>query len=476
VYNEVRLFLGGEAVVQLQSTQEALLPAYLASFDGLCGDRRTRVTLGETVKGIIGAGSLVCQQIAASSAILSVAKEGGQRVSRLARGESTKRSEINAETLTAALREQGLEFLSGTDAEELWLIADGSELRKPHAREMPYLMQVLGLNKKLVPGYRTMNVIGVVPLRRGILYHRLFSSKEEDFLSESLEVQWALETVSGALQEVKERMSVTWILDTGFDDVAVWRTIWEREEHVVCRLKHEERLVEYRGQDGRWIKSNVQGARQELQPMCNAWTEMVVRRGRQRKAKRQPVPVKISACPVRLTYQTNVRREGPGQEVQKELWLVEVRLSGTNLDPWLLLTDWPVTDADSALRIFRMYRQRWSVEDGFRFIKDVLGWEDVQLLDLEGIRTLLALGCVAAGFLYELGVTLEHEGVHLLARLGGWIPRKDSKPGKIVLTRGLRRLLDMLVTNAVLDRYRLAHGDLPPQIAAFLQPSPSGEL
>ena len=65
--------------MRLGGTQEALLPAYLASFDRLIGDRRTGVTFGETVKGIIGAGSLVCQRIAASSAILSGAKEGGGR-------------------------------------------------------------------------------------------------------------------------------------------------------------------------------------------------------------------------------------------------------------------------------------------------------------------------------------------------------------------------------------------------------------
>ena len=62
------------------------------------------------------------------------------------------------------------------------------------------------------------------------------------------------------------------------------------------------------------------------------------------------------------------------------------------------------------------------------------------------------------------------------ARLGGWAERKGNKPGKIVLTRGLCRLLDMLVTQAVLARYRSEHGDLPPQIAAFLGPSPAGEL
>jgi len=122
-----------------------------------------------------------------------------------------------------------------------------------------------------------------------------------------------------------------------------------------------------------------------------------------------------------------------------------------------------------------MYRQRWAVEDSFRFVKDTLGWEQVQLLDLTGIRTLLALGWVAAGFLYELGVTLDWEEVRLLARLGGWAERKGNKPGKIVLTRGLRRLLDMLVAQSFLDRYRAEHGDLPPRIASLLA-SPSGEL
>jgi hypothetical protein len=84
------------------------------------------------------------------------------------------------------------------------------------------------------------------------------------------------------------------------------------------------------------------------------------------------------------------------------------------------------------------------------------------------VRTLLALGWVAAGFLYELGVSLEWEYVRLLARLGGWIPRQDTRPGKIVLTRGLRRLLDMLVTQAMLDDYRARRGDLPSRLAAFL--------
>lgn len=351
-----------------------------------------------------------------------------------------------------------------------------SDLRKPYAREMPALMRVKALDGELVPGYRTLNVVGITPARRGILYHRLFSSQEEDFLSESLEVQRALKTVSNTLRDARVPMTVSWIMDSGFDDVAVWRTVWEYGHHVVCRLKHPERLVEYRNRSGAWVAGDIQGAREQLQLLATAETRMVVRRGHQPKAKRQRVPAEIRACPMRVTYKSNVRREGSGETLQKEVWLVEVRLLGTRLEPWLLLTDWPTTDADSAVRAFQMYRQRWAVEDSFRFIKDVLGWEDVQLLDLTGVRTLLALGWVAAGFLYELGVTLDWEEVQLLARLGGWIPRPDNQPGKLVLTRGLRRLMDMLVTQAFLERYRSDHGDLPPRIASLLHSAPSEDL
>jgi hypothetical protein len=461
-------------------TQEMIgqspLAEYLGHFDGLIGDKRTGRTMGEIVRGIINAGSLVCQQIAAHSPELSAVKDGAQRVIRFAKGKSTKRSQVDAEHLTETLCQRGVEQLAESEADELWLIADPSDLRKPYANEMPALMQVKDLDGKLVPGYRTLNVLGLTPGRRGILYHRLFSSAAEDFSSEPLEVQRGLKKVSQAVQPLKERMTVSWIVDRGFDDVAVWRTIWEQEEHVVCRVSHTERLVAYQTVNGKWREGDVAAAQRHLRPMASSRTEMVVRRGRQKKEKRQRVTVEIRSCPLCLTYDTHVRREGKGELVQKNVWLVEVKVLRSTLKPWLLITDWPVEDAESAVRILRMYRQRWAVEDSFKFTKGVLGWEEVQLLDLEGIRTLLALAWVAAGFLYELGVTLEWAEVRLLARLGGWTERKDNPPGKIVLTRGLRRLMDMLITQAFLERYREEHGALPPRIAAWLGELPPDDL
>lgn len=444
------------------------LAAYLSHFQELIGDRRTAVTFGEVVKGIIAAGSLVCSRIARHSPLLAAGNKGSQRVIRLAKGESSKRSRLDADSLSERLRSHGLAQLAQAETEELWLIVDSSDLRKPHARMMPDLMQVRDLAGRLVPGYRTLNVLGVTPKRRGILYHRLFSSQGADFISEPAEVQRALSTVHRAIQAQGHWRSVTWIMDCGLDDVAVWRTIWEQGHKLVCRLQHTERLIHYQGQGGQWLAGDIAGALGQLRPFARVATEMVLACGRQPRPKAQMVTAEVRACPLRLSYDSNVRREGPSQPMCKHLWLVEVRLLGTKMEPWLLISDWPVTDADSAVRIFRMYRQRWAVEDSFKFTKECLGWEEVQLLDLTGIRTMVALAWVAAGFLYELGLNLDWPEVQLLAKLGGWEYHKDRKPGKIVLTRGLHRIMDMLATQSFLAAYIKEHGQLPPYIAALL--------
>lgn len=480
---------------------------YLNPFDALIGDKRTRVTFTEIIKGIIASGSLVCARIAASSPILSKAKEGAQRVIRLATGESTTRSNLDAEHLTQKLRERGVDHLSGSEEDELWLIADGSELRKPHAQALPDLMKVRALDGKLVNGYRTLQVLGVTPKRRGLLYHRLFTSEEPGFISEPHEVQTLLTTVSQAV--VKRFKRRIWIVDSGFDDVAVFRTIWEQGEEFVCRVRDKRRRVEFVDRDGVWQEGSIEQARTALQELAEGETTLVVRLVGQTQAKRQKVKVIVSATPLRLTYDPDVRREAPpsqkkfssikksqeksspkreGNKKEKraskrpptapkrqetrELWLVEIRLPQTEMEPILVFCSEPVNDAASALRVLQMYRQRWAIEDAYGFTKECLDWEEVQVMDLEGIRTLVALSWVAAGFLYEMGVTFEWEEVQLLAKLGGYVPHKGRQPGRRVLTWGLQRLLEMLATQAFLAQYEAEHGSLPPNIQAILHSLP----
>src|SRR6266496_5550349 len=267
--------------MEWNATWKDPLTSYLEAFDTLIGDKRTRKTLGETIRGIIGAGSLIWKPIAGQSPVLSQGKKGAQRVIRLAMGESTQRSDLDDRHLTARLREVAVEQLAQAAEDELWLIADSSDLRKPYAEAMPYLMQVRDLDEQLVPGYRTLNVIGLTPGRRGLLYHRLLSSQEPDFVSEPKEVQEALSTVSQALSRLKEHKTVTWLLDSGFDDVAVWRTIWEQQEHLVVRIYHTDRKVAFQDRQGQWHEGDIAQARAELRPLARVETTVEVKRGKQ---------------------------------------------------------------------------------------------------------------------------------------------------------------------------------------------------
>ena len=375
-------------------------------------------------------------------------------------GETTARSELEPERLVAKLQAHGVAQLRGEA--HVWVVVDGSDLRKPHAREMEHLQRVPRLDKQgTVNGYPTLNVLGIGQQRRGLLYHKLYSSRAPDFLSEPAEVRAAIRSVGGALAPLG--CAVTGIFDSGFDDQAVWGEAWDQGWSVVCRLKHRDRLV-------RPAPGAPECRLEELAPrlarLAEVEAEMVVQKEGQPSPKLQPVRALVAATPLVVT----ARRATAAGPVLREqpCWLVEVRLAKVRQEPWWLITDRPVETAEQAAATFRMYCQRWSIEDAFKTAKTCLGWEEVQVLAFDAVRLLVALGWVATGSLFALGVTLEWPEVRLLRRLGGGEDRPARPPGKLVLTRGLRRLLDHLATEAILADEVRRHGGLPPRIAALL--------
>ncbi len=258
------------------------------------------------------------------------------------------------------------------------------------------------------------------------------------------------------------------VLDAGFDDAAVWGEVGGQGHRLLCRLCHRDRWV----QTVAGAPCQVQDLAPGLRPLARLGAELVVRKVGQPRPKRQPVTAAVSAAPLVVRWRPGLRGREEGEEQAKPCWLVEVKLERVDGEPWWLLTDRPVETAEQATEAFRMYCQRWAIEDAFKVGKTCLGWEEVQVLAYEAVRLLVALGWVAAGFLFDLGVTLEWGEVRLLRRLGGGEDRPTRPPGKIVLTRGLRRLLDYLAMTAILDDEEQRHG-LPPRIAAMLgRPAP----
>ncbi len=118
------------------------LADWMAPITRLVGDRLTAALLLGTVAGILGSGSLVCRQIAAFPPPLAPTTHAERRIRRMLTGETTHRSELDPERIFAALREIGLARLQDTD--HLWLVLDGSDLRKPHAQGMEAFLIVPG--------------------------------------------------------------------------------------------------------------------------------------------------------------------------------------------------------------------------------------------------------------------------------------------------------------------------------------------
>lgn len=414
--------------MELTQTEWADSETYLSAFETLIGDERTRRTFQGLIHGIIG-------------------------------GESTQRSLLDADQVTWVLREQGTVNLLGE--EELALILDGMELRRSGAQEQEYLMRVKALDGSLVNGYRSFNVLGMGRENaRGLLYHKVFSSRAPDFQSENFEIRAAIQETEQALVDFEGWK--TWVMDMGFDNDDVWWQIWEQpRSRLVCRVYHLERIVFWQTASGEWEERYLDATFKHFRHLADVETELEVRLQGQKRTRRQKVRLQLWAVPIRIYHPEDKTRT-------QDTWLVRAKVVDAVGDPWYLLTDWPVVDAQSVTRIFIFYRRRWAVEDTFKFIKTSFGVEEVQMMDFESIRNLVAYAWVAAGFLFHLGLTLEQPEVRLLAVLGGWEERANRPPGKQVMTRGLRRLVDQLATEAILRKHIEEHGDLPPFIKRLM--------
>jgi hypothetical protein len=111
---------------------------------------------------------------------------------------------------------------------------------------------------------------------------------------------------------VKASKQITWLLDSGFDDVAVWRTIWEQQEHVVCRVSHRDRIVQWQTEQGEWTSGPLEKAAARGKLLAEVHTKMEVKRGKQAHSKKQDVDVEISACLFQITYHSEMRRAKDG--------------------------------------------------------------------------------------------------------------------------------------------------------------------
>ena len=142
---------------------------------------------------------------------------------------------------------------------------------------------------------------------------------------------------------------------------------------------------------------------------------------------------------------------------------------------WLLITNLPVNTKEDALRVVKIYRRRWLIEDYHKAVKTGFRIEDNQLKQASRILALFGMiGVIATQLLamrehcrlspttpveekvpkrvitlieryFMIKLKTIRDFWRALARMGGFIGRKsDGEPGWQTIWRGYKRLQDML--------------------------------
>ena len=419
-------------------TSTSKLTTYASSYRDLFGDQRLFDGFVGTLQGILGSQSLHLSKIANASSLLP-GKHAERRVRRLVHGDN-QRAPLSAEALMERLTHEGAKKLAWED--EVLLILDESDLRKPFASNMEHLDTVRSLDGELIPGFRTLNVLGIgASGQRAILYHHSFSATAPGFESVGVEYKRALDKVTNALHEVGAGR-LLWVVDRAGDDLALMRHLHEAGSSFVVRVQHVNRKCKQGSKH-----TNLAKAMEAAPVLGEATLERRLLDPSSKRHRNRQVPVQLAGTEVEL-------REALGFVVS-----VAQVISPLSERGWLLLSnlrlhrgeaDRPgrcrfVQDEAAVLkRMLSVYRQRWSIEDLFAGTKAALGWESVRLMSFKALRTLLAFAWLGAAFLYDLGGDPENLGVQFLAHLGG-AQAGSKKLGMRRLATGLRHLASYLL-------------------------------
>jgi len=87
--------------------------------------------------------------------------------------------------------------------------------------------------------------------------------------------------------------------------------------------------------------------------------------------------------------------------------------------PMLLITNIEVNSYLQAKEIYHIYLLRSKIEAVFKFLKNVLGWEEFQVRDWESIKNIIALCFFVGGYFYEIESSLiDNPTIEIICELG----------------------------------------------------------
>lgn len=300
------------------------------------------------------------------------------------------------------------------------VIVDESEIVKPYAEKMENLALVRdGSKNVLEKGYPTLNFSMASPKTKHPLplYNHLYSSKEEDFQSQNIEIAKGFNTVHTFLGKKK----ATFVMDRGYDRNTIYEYVQNIGHHFVTRLNDNRYLIH----KNRRVK--VPDLAKRRKGKINFKTEI----------QGEEYSLKVSHIKVKLP-------------VLKETPLNMVVVYGYGEKPMKLLTNHSIKGKDDVLRILKSYITRWRIEELFRVQKEEFQLEKTRTMTLSSLRILYTIMNCLIGH-YSLAI--EKNTYHTQVVLARARPSNNLKKIKFYLYRFIRGVSRILSFDTVGIKY-----------------------
>lgn len=377
---------------------------------------------------------------------------------------------LDDQKISEALIRHSVGKLSGN--QRLYIFSDHSDIRKPHASKQSNQGKVRTLDGKIVNGYTTLNSVILNEHKKDLTLSNIsvFSNKDENFITQTELDAYYKDKIKNPKRraEVAEKIENESYLNLGttlkkhlkaqseaFKQANPNLSLYHIHDRAADSVNYLEFVTDELGDEA---IVRVKKSRNSNQTIIHPDTGKAVH-----------IKLIDSVFAYQKVYLID-KMTLKGKCYQNVRCLIEwdkITLNGRNYttirstlykrdgeklykEPMLLMTTVEVHSYLEAKEIYRVYLLRSKIESVFKFLKDVLGWEEFQVRDWESIKNIIAICFFVGGYFYEIDSELtQNSTIIMICDLGGG----KGKVTRHFFFEGLKKLL---ITESV-NIFRVQH-------------------
>ena len=365
---------------------------------------------------------------------------------------------LDDKKISKALQENSIEKFAGK--KRLYTASDHSDIRKPYSKKMENMGKVRDLNGNIINGFYSLATITIDENKHDITFSDItvFSNREERFISQEelkiyekgkikdkareAEIKKLVDAdkhINMTISLMRQSKSVSDTLKVSNPDISVchihdsFADMGEYFKHIDQVLKDEFVVRGTTKRVSNQTKIDHKTGKVSKVKLINS----KFKNSNKEVIKKLRIKGKLYEQAQSIIEWDKIEIDGVDCSVVR---IVLKNREGKNIfkNPMLLISNIKVDSYIEAKEIYHIYLLRSKIEAVFKFLKDVLGWEEFQVRDWESIKNIIALCFFVGNYFYEIeSVLIDNPTIEIICQLG------DGKGtvSRFYFLKGLEKLL-----------------------------------